>query len=157
MNTHTQPILSWHAKSKVDHSRGTLWYVIGGALSGVMIVYGVLAGQYMVTVVFLLLPAAYYLARKQDHRIHEVHVREDGFELDGRLTPWGECKEFWILQGPGYFELHIAPVRQFAPEIIVQTGETDPYLVRDTLLGFVKPGVGKRERILDALLRFTKL
>lgn len=157
MDTHIHTLLAWTAKSQIDHARSNRWYVIGGVLCGLMIVYGIVTGAYTEAVVFLLLPGAFYLIRNQSHTAHDAQITDAGFIYDGTLTPWSELKEFWILRGSNYYELHIDPVSTLKPEIVIQTGDIDPILIRDTLLEFVAPAVGKKERIVDALIRFCKL
>jgi len=157
MDTHTTPKLSWKAKSQVDHNRGGTWYIISGIFFGFMVMYGIVFGEYTVAVVFLLIPGVFYLVRNEAHREHEVRILEEGCEFDGVLTPWNQLKEFWILKGPGYYELHITPINNFSRDTIVQTGEIDPLTVRDTLLQFLPQATGKREKILDAIIRFCKL
>lgn len=157
MNTNTNTLLSWEAKAKVDHSRGGTWFVVSGIFCGIMVMYGLLSGGYSVAAVFVLMPVVFYLVRHQSHRTHTVGILSAGFEFDGSLTPWDELKEFWILQGSGYFELHIAPKNTRKADIVVQTGQIDPLVVRGTLAPFIPQTAGKQEKILDAIIRFCKL
>lgn len=156
MNTNTNLLLEWHAPSRPDHVRSDKWYVVTGCLCAVVIAYGVLTAAWGLSLTFALLPALYYLIRNQGHRKHHIRIFEIGIEWDGRLIPWSDWKHFWILEGPGYHELHIEPMKR-GTELVVQTGDLDPFLVRD-VLGVFLPQIGhQRERILDALIRFCKL
>ncbi|MEQ1849434.1 MAG: hypothetical protein ABL890_02490 [Candidatus Peribacteraceae bacterium] len=157
MDTHPHTLLSWTAKAKVDHERGNLWYVIGGGFCGFMIVYSILTAAYTQVIVFLLLPGALMIIRRASHKEHTAAITDAGFMLDGALTPWNDLDEFWILRGSDYFELHISQKNSLKGDILIQTGSEDPMQVRDLLLTYVKPGIGKKERIVDALIRFCKL
>jgi hypothetical protein len=95
--------------------------------------------------------------RHQTHDTHKADILTTGFQLDNTLSPWEDLKEFWILQGRGYYELHIAPKNTRKADIVIQTGEKDPFVVRDMLLQFIPQTAGKREKILDAIIRFCKL
>ncbi len=157
MNTNTKLLLEWHAASRPDIVRSKNWYVAAGCLCAVIIAYGVLTSAWGLSLTFALLPALYYLIRNQNHRRHHIRIFEIGIQWDGRLTPWAEWKEFWILEGPSYHELHIAPQRSSSADLVIQTAEIDPFLVRD-VIGTYLPQIGhQKERLLDALIRFCKL
>jgi hypothetical protein len=157
MDTHPHTLLSWTAKAKVDHQRGSLWYMIGGGLCGFMIVYSILSGAYTEAVVFLLLPGALMLIRHASHKTHTAAITDAGFLFDQKLTPWSDLDEFWILRGTDYFELHLSHKSTLRSDIVIHTGTQDPMQIRDLLLTYVAPGIGKKERIVDALIRFCKL
>lgn len=157
METNTNTLLTWEAKAKVDHKRGGVWFIASGIFCGIMVMYGVLSGSYTAAVIFVLLPVAFHFVRNQGHRTHSANIQEQGFEFDGVLTPWDELQEFWILQGKDYYELHVAYKKNRQAEIVVQTGALDPYEIRDALARFIPQTNGKREKILDAIIRFCKL
>ncbi len=157
MNTNTNIHLEWQAQTRPDHVRSTHWYIYGGSLCALMVVYGIFSGSWSTSLVFAFIPALYYLIRNQAHVQHTIRVMDLGIEFDGRLIVWGELKEFWILAGPGYHELHIAQMKVSRPEIVIQTGPVDPFVVRDTLGQFLPQIADRRERILDAIIRFCKI
>lgn len=89
--------------------------------------------------------------------MHHIRIREIGLQFDEKLYSWGECKEFWILQGPDYYELHISSKKQMKGDVVVMTGDIDPFLIRDTLAKFLPQVAHQKERLLDAIIRFCKL
>jgi hypothetical protein len=78
-------------------------------------------------------------------------------EYDDAFFSWSECEEFWILRSPDYYELHITLKNRLKSDLIIQTGEADPYTLRDTLSQYLPQTIKKREKILDAIIRFCKL
>jgi len=157
MNTNIDIYLEWQAASHPDHQRSEKWYVGAGSFCAVMVAYGIFSGNISMSIVFAFIPALYWLVRNQTHKKHTIKLTSLGVELDGKLTSWGEWKEFWILTGAGYHELHIAPKKISRSELVIQTAEIDPFLIRDILVEFM-PQVGDRkERLLDAFIRFCKL
>lgn len=157
MNTNTQTILEWQAPSRPDHVRSHRWYVYGGVFCAFMIVYGLLTEAWSLSLVFAFLPALYYLLRNESHKIHTLRIREEGIEYDDKLIVWADFKEFWILSGKDFSELHIARTQKSRADLVIQTGKVDPYLVRDTLIEFLPMAANKKENLLDAFIRFCKI
>lgn len=157
MNTNTNLLLEWHATSRPDTVRSDKWYLVAGCLCAVIIAYGVLTSAWGLSLTFGLTPALYYLIRNQGHRKHHIRIFEIGIEWNGHLTPWSDWKHFWILEGPGYHELHIAPRKGSSADLVIHTAEIDPFLVRDLIATFLPQIAHQKERILDALIRFCKL
>lgn len=158
MQTNTNTILlEWEAPSRPDHDRSPRWYITGGSSCGLMALYGIVTGTWSMALVFAFIPALYYLIRNTSHRNHVIRLRELGVEFDGRLTPWGELKEFWILSGPAYHELHIAPVKKSRAELVIQTGDIDPYALCELLGQYMPQIVDRQEHLLDAIIRALKI
>lgn len=157
MNTNTNKILEWEAPSRPDYDRTHRWYLGGAVFCLLMVTYALLAGTWAMAVVFAFIPALYYLLRNQNHRKHKIRISELGISIDGRLRGWGEWSEFWILVGPGYHELHVSSAKRWAAELIMLTEPMDPYAVRDALAEYLTQTMQKKERILDAFIRFCKL
>lgn len=157
MNTNTDIFLQWQAAAHPEHERSPRWYLFGGALCAVMAVYGLLSATWGMTIVFAMIPALYYLVRNQSHMKHDIQITNVGIVFDGRTFLWGELSEFWILAGPGYHELHIAQKKKTRADIVIQTGNIDPYAIIDLLSQVLPQVADRRERILDAIIRYCKI
>ena len=157
MNTNTEPILAWNAPARVTHERSDRWYLVGGLLCLTAVMYGVISGSWSLSVTFGMIGGLYYLTRNEKHPDHTISIREMGVEYDGSFRSWGDYKEFWILRGDGYHELHISTSKFLRPDIVIQTGEIDPHAIRDTIAQFLPMTDQKKERLLDAFIRFCKL
>ncbi len=157
METNTNTLLEWQAAARPDYDRSEKWYVIAGTLCILMIGYGILTSAWALSFIFAVIPALYFVLRNQGHKQRQIRIRELGIEIDGKLTGWGELKEFWILEGTGYHELHVAPNKQIKSDIVILTGDIDPYQLRDTLGKFLPQVDHRKERLLDAIIRFCKL
>ncbi len=157
METKTNILLEWQAASRPDHAHTEKWYVGAGSFCAIMIAYGILSGAWSLSVIFAFIPGLYYMLRNQGHKRHVIRVRQTGIEFDGRVHSWGELKEFWILEGPDYYELHVASIKKNKSDIVVMTGDMDPFVIRDTLGEFLPQIIHQKERLLDAIIRFCKL
>ncbi len=157
METKTQSLLEWQASARPDHERSEKWYIGAGICCILMIGYGILSSAWALSFIFAMIPALYFILRNQSHKQHTIRIRDIGIEFDEKLLSWGELKEFWILRGSGYHELHIAAKKQMKSDIVVMTGEIDPYRIRDTIGAFLPQVDHRKERLLDAIIRFCKL
>ncbi len=158
MKTQTQtPLLAWQAPLRATHRRSEQWYTVAGSLSAVLILYGVLTSNWVFAFVFALVPALYFLVRHENHRDHTIEIYETGINFDGKFRAWSEYQEFWIFHAPGYYELHIASVKAYGRDICIQTSNIDPYVIRDVLGYFLPQSANKKEKTLDAIIRFCKL
>ena len=158
MQTNTHKILlAWKAPEKVAHTRSERWYVTGSCIAATMIVYGILSGAWSMSISFALLAGLVFLVRNETPSVHEIKLLDIGIEFNGRLHAWSEWKQFWILQGTDYHELHIETKKRLNPDLIIQTGDVDPYQLRDLLSEYIPQTDEQKERILDAIIRFCKL
>lgn len=157
MKTNNTTYLEWQAERHVNYERSQRWYLFGGGFCAFMVVYGIFSGAWSTALVFAFIPALYYLVRNQSHVKHSIKIAEVGVIFDERMFVWAELGEFWILTGPDYHELHISPKKKSRAEIIIQTGTIDPYELRDVLSQFLPQVADRRERLLDAIIRFCKI
>ena len=158
MHTNTEPILlEWKAPAKIAHERSEKWYLVMGIGCALMIVYGILTSAWSLSISFAMLAGLFFLIRNEKPHIHTIAVRDTGIEFDGHFSVWSDWKYFWILRADDYFELHIESKKYLTPDIVIQTGKIDPYALRDLLGQYILQTDTKKEKILDAIIRFCKL
>ena len=157
MYTNTQPLLEGKAPAKVEHERSERWYVVASCFTATMIVYGLLSGAWTMSLSFAMLAGLMFLIRNEKPRVHDISISDIGIEFDQKLLPWSEWKHFWILRGPDYHELHIEAKKHLTSDLVIQTGDIDPYQLRDVLSTFIPQIDEQKEKILDAIIRFCKL
>lgn len=157
MQTNTNAKLAWHAPTRVHHERSQRWYAIAGGLSLIPIIYGLMTGAWSLSLTFALVTGLYYLTKDERPHDHSIAILESGISFDGRLQPWSDLSEFWILQAPGYYELRIAHRKTYKRDLVIQTGSVDPFVVRDILGQYLPQVAHHQERMLDTIIRFCKL
>lgn len=158
MQTNTEPILlEWKAPSAIAHVRSEKWYAISGLACGTMIVYGILTGAWSLSICFAMLAGLFFLIRNEKPLIHTIRLLETGIEFNGRKTTWSDWKHFWVLCGDGYYELHIESSKRLASDLVIQTDNIDPYLLSELLSHYLVQIDTKKEKLLDAIIRFCKL
>lgn len=150
-------LLSWTAPVAAAHQRSLRWYLYGGIFVVSCAAYGIIAGEWSFSIVMILLAGFYVLTRRAPEPVKTIAILEEGFIFENEFTEWRDCKDFWMLQGNGYLELHIMRNRRWSPEIVIQTGSEDPRIIRALLTRFIPERSGQRERLLDIIIRICKL
>lgn len=151
------PLLEWQAPSRITHQRGRAWYACAAVAVFGMVVYGVLTGAWTFAITIAILAGLFYLVRNEPHPIHSVRIMELGVEFDGVLHPWNDWKDFWMLTSPDHCELHFEHKKALRADLVVHTGTMNPLTVRDTIAHYLPQNPNKREKMLDAIIRFCKL
>lgn len=160
MNTQTpqqEQQLTWSAPRIPNHTRSKTWYATGGFFVIAFAVYGVLSGAWSLSLVCVLCGALYFLIR--DHAFPDVSctLNEKGVHIAEEFLAWSQVKGYWFVTTPTYTELHIVPKKTRTPDIVMQLGAMQPLEIRTFLAGKTEELIEKQERILDILLRLTKL
>ena len=155
--TPPQTLLEWVAPSRHDHDRTHRWYVIFAVFILTIAGYAILTGAWSVVLVELLCGGVTYLVRREPMPMKLLRIQNDGFEYQNSFTPWSQCKNFWFVQTPLYTELHISRTKLLGSEIVIQTADIDPTVIRSTLSQCITMKADQGERLLDVIIRLCKL
>ena len=153
--TDTHILLEWMAPERPPHTRGKRWYLLAGLVAALLLAYALNTQAWTFAVVIVLLAVTYGLIHGKPPIKHSVKISSQGLQWDKRLYPWSDFNNFWLLQGPGYVELHID--RKGPGQLIVQTGTCVPTDIAAALAQFITPIYDRRESILDYIIRICKL
>ena len=164
-NAPSQVLLSWQTLSAPPVERSARWYAIGGVLILMFAAYGLFQGSWLTALVAILMGGVYFLMRNEKPKAITVRITGIGMQIEEKIIPWNAIKDFWILLGRNYVELHLAPQGVLQGETVVYIRDPhtpadssmDPGIVRKTLLQFVPERAGMQERFLDAIARLLKL
>lgn len=151
------PLLSWTAPSKPTHVRGKRWYVVAGAIVTVLLIYAFWTQAWTFVAVLILLTILYVLLHGKPHPEHTVRITEKALYWDEKTILWEELAGFWMLQGPGYVELHIEWKTKGKERLVIQTGTMDPHQIAVAFSRFLPGFTDRREKILDYIIRICKL
>ncbi len=150
------PILRWSAPIRVIQERSKHWYMIVGVIVLTATVYGIISGSWAIAIVALLCGAIQVLVHGHVPEPRDIVITEQGIFFNGGFLTFNDLRSFWLIQTPLAVQLHIARKNRGAP-ITILTGDTDPYLIRETLARFIPEESDKRETILDFFIRICKL
>ncbi len=150
-------ILSWSAQSRPHHKRTIIWYICAAAVLVAFSGYAIYTQAWTFLFLIGLLTLIYLWTHRHEPDKKVVAIGNDGILYDDKFIPWYECAGFWLLQGHGYVELHIELTNSVATDVRIQTGDTDPFLIREVLSKYIKDLTGRREKVFDTITRICKL
>jgi antibiotic biosynthesis monooxygenase (ABM) superfamily enzyme len=150
-------LLQWTARVQPEHARSPRWYMVGGILVVALTAYAIVTRVWTLAIVSMALGGVYFLTRNENAAERTIEIHEDGYVFENRFIPWNDCKDFWLLQFPGYVELHICRKRAGKREMVIQTGDIDVALLCSTLSRFLPLRADQHERLIDAFIRLCKL
>jgi hypothetical protein len=150
-------LLGWKATTIPVHERSKRWYLIGGSLLLAGVVYGILSGAWSFSVVLVLCGAMYFLLRNHVPEPKTIAIAREGVLFDGTFTRYEDLAGFWIIETPGYHELHISPKIRRRGEIVIQTSDIPSNQIRATVGQFLEEVKEKKESLVDILIRICKL
>lgn len=158
--THTNtpsPGLTWSAPKRANHTRSTLWYICSAIVLGLLITWSIYDQSWTFTTVLILGGILYLWTHRKPEKEHTITLREDGVVFAETFSPWDACEGFYILDGPGYFELNIAFKNTKKDNITIRTGDIDPYQIQAILSQVLPVLQDRREKVLDTITRICKL
>lgn len=150
-------LLGWNATSIPLHQRGRRWYAVGSGLLLAGIIYGILSGAWSLSIVLVLCGSMYFLLRNHVPQEKTIAFLEDGVRFENDFWKWDDVESFWIIQTPGYNELHVSPKSRRRSDIVIQMPGIDPLLVRELLSKFTQENAEKKETLVDMIIRICKL
>ncbi|ALM09957.1 MAG TPA: hypothetical protein DEB30_02840 [Candidatus Peribacter riflensis] len=154
--TDTHTLISWTAPERPPHNRGKRWYLIAGVIAALLFGYALFTQAWTFALVIALLAVTYAIIHHKPPLSHSVQVTAHGLTWDKTIIPWSVLSGFWMLQGPGYIELHIER-KKSGGRLTVQTGDCVPLEIAETLSQFIPLIQDRRENILDYIIRICKL
>lgn len=105
----------------------------------------------------IFLSAIYAYSHNKKPPEKKILLFKSGFELEGKFTSWKNCEAFWMLTSTEYTELHIEKKTGFMRHIVIQTGDQNPFLVRQVMLSLLPEHADEKEKLLDIFTRICKL
>ena len=149
-------LLEWTGYTHPPHERSMTWYLTGGGLLLILALYGAFTGIWTLSVLTIVVGAAYFLTHRSPHAPKHIALQEGGVLYDGAFFPWDNCKDFWLIYTPEYTDLHIR-LRRKMKEISIQTSHIDPSDIRSCVSQFLPVRPDQHERLMDKVIRICKL
>ncbi len=152
-------LLSWEFNEYERPERSKKWYLIGGLAAIALLMYAIIARNYIFGVIIILVALIYFL-----YDIHEppkvrFAITPAGVRVGRRFIRHKDIAHFWIVYKPGHVQaLYLRPAGWTMPQLSIPLEGQDPLQVRELLLQYVPENLNEEdEPVSDALGRMLKL
>jgi hypothetical protein len=151
--------LEWTFPEYAKSIRSRLWYLVGAAILGLLVLYAVLTVNYLFAVILVLAVLIILYQYFQEARRILVKIGEDGIILDNKFYPWKILKSFWFAYEPPTIKyLYIETNRQVQRYLPVPLEDINPLTIREILLNYLDEDLEKDDEELDdTLARILKI
>ncbi len=157
-NSFDKHIIGWTAPEYIQHEKGLKWFIAAGIIILILVVYGILADNWTLSIALVLAAAVYVMVHGQTPGDVKVVVSKTGIKVGEREYPYQNIKYFWIIYKPPKVKtLNLQTNSKFLPDITIQLGDQDPAELRTFLLMHIREREGKEETLVDSFLRILKL
>lgn len=144
-------LLSWQALMFENRPRSNAWYITIFIIIVSLLAYGLFSDNFLLSILAILIGLTFYLFEKRDSQFFKFGVTAEGVFAQDKLYKFSILKDFWIFYEPeGRKVLSLRSDNKFISHIHIPLGESDPVVLRKTLLTFL-PEVEHEESFADSL------
>jgi len=104
-------LLKWKAVNYISYPKTHRWYIIAGLLALLVVVYGVLYKDVILSILFLTLAGVYFLVHQKDDKLLNCELTSLGLKIDDKLYLYKEIEFFHFIYDPKVIKaLYFKPV-----------------------------------------------
>jgi len=135
----SRPLLKWEAFEYEYIPKSNNWFWSVGIIAASAALASVLLGNILFAILVMIagLTIILYGVKKPKKIMFSFAGR--GLQIDDRLFPYENLRSFWIhYDPPAKKNITIEPKKILMPTISIPLGDTDPNIIREHLLKFLK-------------------
>ena len=137
---------TWTIQECEKHDRNMVWYVVMLGLGFALVVYGIVAGNFLFSLIIILGAIILFLQAHQEPLQVPFAITELGVVVGSRFYPYSELDSFYIIYEPPHVKtLYFQTTSSLRPLIRVPLLDMNPVEVRHTLLENVDEDMEKEE------------
>lgn len=149
---------AWIIHERPRRSRSITWYIVAIAALGGLAIYGIIAQNFLLAILSILVAAIYIIQQQRGELQLEFKITERGIWRGPYLYPYREFKQFWLYYDPPIKTLYLDFRNALKPRLSIPLADQNPVKVRDTLALYLPEDVQREEEaISDKLERGLKL
>ena len=152
-------VFAWAVKEYEQYERDRRWYLLMTILGGVLLVYAIIATNYLFALILVLFGIIIYLHELIDPQEINFAITQTGIILGRKFYRFNELTNFWIIYNPPEVKsLYFSTTSLTKHRLQVPLLDNDPRPIRDYLIGYMKEDLTQEEEPLsDRLARLLKL
>lgn len=153
------PLLSWTVREYETHDRGQVWYIFMISVGLLLVIYGMLSGNFMFSLIIILSGIILYLQSQQKPQDVTIDITELGVIVGTKMYVYSEFHSFYIIyQPPEVKTLFLQPHSPWRPLIRIPLHDMNPVDIRTILLEFLPEDIKKEaEPFSDTIARRWKI
>ena len=136
-------LLSWEVSDHHGHERGTFWYVAAAVIALGTLIYAVLTRNFLFAFIIIMFGIIIVTHTLRPTGQYRFSITERGIVLGKRFYQWKDMVQFWIVYEPPAVKTLYFDFGGLRPRLPVSLENTDPNMVRKTLLKMLQKTLRK--------------
>jgi len=157
-STNEQIFAKWTIPAYPHYERGTLWYVITGIVSGIILVIAFLTYNFLLAVIIVMVAVVMVIQGGVKPPDIEVEVSQLGIRRGSHYFPYSSIDHFWIVYDPPIKSLHFHMPRTVFPMNHIPLDGQNPVELRAFLKKHLREDIERdSEPVMDMVSRILKI
>lgn len=151
-------LYEWTIQEYEQYNRGLWWYIVTITLGLLLVLYGIMSGNFLFSLIVILFGIIIFLQSHQTPLQVPFIIAELGVVVGNAFYPYSELDEFYIIyQPPRIKTLFIETKSVLRPALRIPLLDINPVDVRHTLLEYLEEDLEKEEEpMADSFARNWK-
>jgi len=149
----------WTIQEYEQHDRNWLWYILMGGLGIAMIIYGMMSGNFLFSLIIILFGIILFLQSHQEPLQVPFQITELGVVVGNKFYAYSELDQFYLIYDPPHVKtLYLETKSVMHPTLRIPLLDQNPIELKHTLREFLGEDTEKEEEPLsDRAARNWKL
>jgi hypothetical protein len=151
-------LVSWETDEYPRYARSKRWYIIASVIAAACIIYAVATANFLFAVIVLMFGVITLIGQFQEPGRIEIVVTTTGIVIGDSYYAYKGVKDFSIIYDPPIKMLYVAFQTAWQPMLAIPLEDTDPNVLRESLLPYCIENLARsEERLTDVFRRVYKL
>ncbi|EKD47059.1 MAG: hypothetical protein ACD_66C00239G0003 [uncultured bacterium] len=147
-------LVSWETWEYQHHERSRTWYLIVGVIAAALLVYSIAIANYLFAIIVLMTGVIMLINGMRQPKREQVHITDMGIVVGDSFYDYKMIKDFALVYEPPIVKvLYVDFNSTLRPVISLQLEDTDPNLIRESLLPYVFENLDREDEALTDMLR----
>ncbi|PIT86513.1 MAG: hypothetical protein COU33_02745 [Candidatus Magasanikbacteria bacterium CG10_big_fil_rev_8_21_14_0_10_43_6] len=139
-------LYQWTIKEYEEHTRGKRWYIVMSVVGVLLVLFGLLSGNFLFSLIIMLFAIILYLQSHQKAPDVLVSITDLGVLIGSRFYSYGELESFYLIYEPPHVKsLFFETQSVYRPRIQVPLLDMNPIDIRKSLLSFLQEDIEKEQ------------
>ncbi|MEK7158260.1 MAG: hypothetical protein AAB733_01660 [Patescibacteria group bacterium] len=147
-------LLYWKIAEFEHFERTMLWYIVAGVVTVGLLVYAILAANYLFAVIILLGAIILLYDHFRKPGKIDAEITQEGVQVGKHFHPFDTLQEFWLVYNPPESKwLYLRFKAFWHSEISIPLEHMNPLKIREILLNYLPEDVTEESESLSDVIR----